>query len=558
MAPGRQTAVMATPRQLADRLHALCMAADPLRATLSGIPGYDNQVPDASEGGDAAWRSSLEAMVAAARQLNRTELSADDAVTLQCVTEHSSLLLAGLDCAADEYTVTATGLGPSRLLMVAARTPLSSPKAAQDYLERLRQGGRLIDQHSERLRIGASKGRLPVAPLVDKAIAWVEGVLADPIPSALSNPKPPAGWEGENAWREELAEIAAEVVKPALGRWADVLRDLLPRARPAERSGLVYVPGGDADYVRAIYTHTTVALSAAELHQIGLETIEALEGRALELGASLGLSDLAAVHDALRASQNQRPPTAAMELARRAIRRAEGRAADVVPEPLPPPCVVAPMPSVVAATGQGPNYSPAPLDGSRPGTFWFNTEMPTVTGWDLEGATFHETVPGHHLQFSRMRMSDLPDLQRFHQFTAFGEGWGLYAEQLAEELGLYSDTESLLGALGLALLKAARLVVDTGLHAHGWSRDQAVQFFVAHVPMAPEFLVFEVDRYIAWPGYALAFLTGKNEILWLRDDARRRLGPGFSLPEFHAAVLDHGSLPMLVLRDTIERWITTR
>jgi uncharacterized protein (DUF885 family) len=216
------------------------------------------------------------------------------------------------------------------------------------------------------------------------------------------------------------------------------------------------------------------------------------------------------------------------------------------------------MPSVVAVSGMAPHYTPPRLDGGRPGTFWFNTEVPTAgTGWDLECVAFHEAVPGHHLQLSRVQMLvDLPDLQRLHHLTVFGEGWGLYAEQLAEESGLYRDPRSLLGAVAGALMRAARLVVDTGLHAFGWSRAQALDFLIAHVPMPEDFLVAEADRYIAWPGQALAYLTGKMEILRLRAGARQHLGPSFSLPEFHAAILDNGSLPMPVLHNTIEKWIS--
>jgi len=294
-----------------------------------------------------------------------------------------------------------------------------------------------------------------------------------------------------------------------------------------------------------------------QLHRLGLEEIERLEQRALELGATLGLFGLDEVHAAIRASAGLVPPAESIERAVHAIRRAESRLAEVFPEPLPEPCAVSPMPSVVAVSGAAPHYSPPRLDGTRPGTYWFNTELPLVgTGWELEGVAFHEAVPGHHLQLSRIQSrTELPEMQRQRSITIFSEGWGLYAEQLAEEMALYSGTEALLGALMAALLRAARLVIDTGLHAFGWGRDEAVNFFVAHVPMAPQFLAAEVDRYIAWPGQALAYLTGKIEILRAREDARERLGTAFELAEFHAVLLDSGSLPIPVLHANIDRWI---
>lgn len=247
-----------------------------------------------------------------------------------------------------------------------------------------------------------------------------------------------------------------------------------------------------------------------------------------------------------------------MAAATAAIRRAEAQAGEVFPEPLPPPCEVTPMPSVVASSGMAPHYTPPKLDGGRPGTFWFNLERPTAgTGWDVEGVAFHEGVPGHHLQLSRVQMlDDLPAMQRQRSLTVFGEGWALYAEQLAEEMGLYRTTESLLGQVTQSLMRAARLVVDTGLHALGWSRRQALDYIVAHVPMPEPFLASEIDRYIVMPAQALSYLIGKRELVRMRDEASRDLGARFGLPEFHSVVLDSGSLPMPVLEAKVRGWMS--
>ena len=178
-----------------------------------------------------------------------------------------------------------------------------------------------------------------------------------------------------------------------------IVRDLLPRSRPSDRAGLVYLPGGAEDYARSVRIYTTLPLRAEQLHQTGLDHIAALEARAVELGAGLGLSGLDAVMDALRDSAGKMPPEQAMREAAVAVKRAEARAGEVFPQPLPPPCNVTPMPEVVAVSGAAPHYTPPRLDGGRPGTFWFNTERPTAgTGWDIEVVAFHEAVPGHHLQ----------------------------------------------------------------------------------------------------------------------------------------------------------------
>jgi uncharacterized protein (DUF885 family) len=544
-------------RELADSFHERWLATHPFAASSYGIPGYDDRVPDDSEAGDAARRIELESVVGETDRLDRSRLTEAGRVTLGCVVENVAQELRALDVRLIEHTVSAMPFsGPAVLLATAARTVLTDAQAAADYLERLRGGGAWIDQQSERLRIGAGKGRLPVAPLVHQAIEWAQYVLQPAVPEALATPKPPEGWDGETAWREQRDALAAGVVKPALARWVERLRELLPHARSADQPGLVHLRGGETDYALCVQSATTLPLAPEEIHQIGLTEVEALESRALELGSRLHMHSLPEVHQALRESSGTRRPTDAMLAATAAIRSAEARAGEVFPQPLPPPCEVTPMPAVVASSGMAPHYTPPRLDGSRPGTFWFNLERPTAgTGWDLEGVAFHEGVPGHHLQLSRIQMlDDLPAMQRQRGHTVYVEGWALYAEQLAEEMGLYGDTESLLGALAQSLMRAARLVVDTGLHAFGWSRRQALEFMVAHVPMPEAFLANEIDRYIVMPGQALSYLIGKRELVRIRDDARRRLGPRFALPQFHAVVLDSGSLPMPVLGEKIRTW----
>ena len=549
---------MTPARDLADRFHQRWLAENPFSATMYGIPGYDDLVPDESQAGAQAWRAEVEQFLREADAIAPGQLTSADAVTLDCTKEAATQELASIDSARAEHTVTAMPYaGPPTFLSLAARTVLVDPAAAEAYLTRLRRSGTWLDQISERLRAGARNGRLPVAPLVEQAIAWAEGVLTAPAPGPALSPRPPQGWPRAAAWEEERRAVAEEVLKPGLARWVATIKELLPRARPSERAGLVYLPGGEEDYGRAVRVYTTLPLSPDELHQTGLDQIAALEARAVKLGAGLGLSGLAEVFAAVRDSAGKIPPEEAIRQAAVAVKRAEARAAEVFPDPLPPPCDVTPMPEVVATSGAAPHYTPPRLDGGRPGTFWFNTERPTPgTGWDLEVVAFHEAVPGHHLQLSRLQLlTDLPALQRQRSITVFSEGWGLYAEQLAEEAGLYTDDRALLGSVSSSLMRAARLVVDTGIHAFGWSRERALEFLVAHVPMAREVLAAEIDRYVVMPGQALAYLTGKLEILRIREDAQRRLGPAFFLPAFHAAVLDHGSLPMPALGRSIAGWL---
>ena len=549
---------MTSARDLADRFHQRWLTENPFAASMYGIPGYDDLMPDESEDGQQAWRAEAERFLGEADAIDPGPLTPAEAVTLDCAREMAAQELTMIDMARAEYTVTAMQYaGPAVLMAVAARTVLLDAAAAEAYLTRLRRSGAWLDQTGERLRAGARQGRLPVAPLVEQAITWAEAVLAGPVPGPLLSPQPSPGWAGAAAWEDERRRVAAEVVKPALVRWVATIRELLPRARPSDRPGLVYLPGGADDYARAVRAYTTLALHPEQLHQTGLDHIAALEARAVKLGAGLGLSGLDEVLGALRDSAGKISPAQAIAEAAVAVRRAEARAAEFFPQPLPPPCEVTPMPEVVAVSGAAPHYTPPRLDGGRAGTFWFNTERPTAgTGWDIEVVAFHEAVPGHHLQLSRLQLlTELPALQRQRSLPVFSEGWGLYAEQLAEEAGLYADDRGLLGSISTSLMRAARLVVDTGLHFYGWSRERALEFLVEHVPMPREFLANEVDRYVVVPGQALAYLTGKLEIIRIREQAQQRLGPAFSLPAFHAAVLDHGSLPMPVLDRSIAGWL---
>jgi uncharacterized protein (DUF885 family) len=547
---------MGTVKALADRYHTGWLAAHPFDASYMGVPGYDDAVPDASLAGEQLRRSEVEAVMAEAGRIDPATLEDADAITLGCVRSYAEGELLELAARESEYLVTTMAFkGPALFLSIVGRTRLPDAQAADDYLSRLAASGTWIDQQVENLRAGAAKGRLPVSPLVEDTIRWVQRHTSSEVPEPLAAPNPPDGWDRAAAWRGQRDALARDVVRPALLRWVALLQELLPRARPADRPGLVYLPGGDADYRAAIQINTTLPLTADELHQDGLDEVERLETRAVQLGSTIGLRDLEAMHRAALVASGSRGASAAIDAAQQAVRRAEEMVAAVISLPYPPPCAVTPMPAVVASSGAPPHYSPPRADGTQPGTYWFNTQQPTIgTGWDLEVTAFHEAVPGHHLQFARLQaIPDLPAMQRDREVNVFSEGWGLYAEQLAEEIGLYSSTEALIGATIGALLRAARLVIDTGLHARGWSRDRAMEYFAEHVPLPARFRASEVDRYISWPGQALSYQTGKQQILRIRANTKSRLGASFSLPDFHTQLLDSGCLPIPVLEAKLAR-----
>lgn len=542
-------------RALAAAVVERILRADPFTGTGLGMREYDALVPDASAAAEQELAADLAGLAAQAQEISTDDPA--DAVTLDVVRATCERQQRLVELGLPEFTVTAMPFaGPPALLGVLARTVLVDEQAAADYLERVTASPKWLDDTTERLREGAARVRRPVGSLVDAAIAWAERTLAPDVPAAVTAPAPPAGWDGATEWRERLDRVAAEGIAPAIARWRELLLELRASARPDDAVGLGELPDGPAAYESAIAYHTTLPVSADELHRVGREQVEALEERACELGAKIGLRDLDDVRRTMRASTSARSPDEAIAASIAAVRRAESRAAEIMPQPLPEPCAVSPMPQTVGESGMAPHYTRPKADGSRPGTYWFNTVTPTAgSGWDLEAVTFHETVPGHHSQLARLqRIADLPLLQQI-SVTVHAEGWGLYAERLAGEFGLYSGIEAEIGSVYVEMHRAARLVVDTGLHAFRWTRQQARDYLLEHVALAEGFLSAETDRYITWPGQALAYMTGQRAILQLREQARDALGERFELPAFNAALLDSGNLPLPVLARVVQNWV---
>jgi uncharacterized protein (DUF885 family) len=551
---------------LAEELAQTHLRYDPFIASFLGVGGYDDAVPDLSPPARQAWRDRLVEVLVGCEQLEADAEDLDSRVVLVAVRDHATRALAMVDSRVQEFSVSTlpvNGLfGPAVMPLVMTRASVVDPASAAAYLTRCRGLSTYLDQHAARLRAAAASGLLPVAPLVQGVISQLGDLLEHPDRDPVLGQRPPAGWQGAAAWREELERVMREELHPALGRYVDLLVELLPRARPPERAGLVYVPGGAAAYGCCIRDATTLALDAEQVHQLGLTALAEVEERIAELGGRvLGVAGASEVLTRLRQDPSLQPAASGdpMAAAAAAIARAEERLAELFHPPLPPPCTVAAMPQQLAASGAPPMYAPPARDGSRAGAYLFNQVDPgPAGGWGLEAIAFHEAVPGHHAQYARLQLvAELPLLLDVFPVVAHGEGWGLYAEQLADELGLYSNDLQRLGMLAGAAWRAVRLVVDTGLHARGWSRTQALQFALAHTPMPEPFMAAEIDRYIAWPGQALGYLIGQRELLRLRAHAQARLGAAFDLRDFHAVVLNHGALPLPVLSQVVEAWLTS-
>ena len=366
-----------------------------------------------------------------------------------------------------------------------------------------------------------------------------------------------------------LSDAIQRSVLPALHRYRDFLAgEVLPKAR--EHPGLWASPRGEACYAAAIRMHTGMRLTPAELHQQGLALLGQIEAEQVAIarregapprrgGKPDGRPDLKAFEAAIAKRPDQFFTNQAdlLDWARKTVARAMAalpRDFRTMPQR---PLEVKAVEAWRAASAGAAFYQQAPDDGLTPAYYYVNTDKPeTRTLYDQECTVFHEGVPGHHLQISiGQSLGGLPAFRRNGGSTAYVEGWALYTERLADELGLYSSPVARYGMLSGQALRAVRLVVDTGLHAMHWTRQEALTFYMAHTTDPPEVAASEIDRYIIWPGQALGYMVGEQEILKLRAEARARLGPRFDIRGFHDAILGHGALPLPVLEEQVHDWI---
>jgi uncharacterized protein (DUF885 family) len=540
-------------RMLADELHGRLLEHDPLAASMYGIEDYDGLLPDVSEPAGRQLVAEVTGILGRADGLSVG--TADDAVTLAALRYAATGAISYEQVAALEFTTSSFEHGPGLLMLVASDTAPQTSAAAAAHLERARGYASYLDTCVERLREGAAKGRTPVAALVERVATQLAGWLSGESPDALAAVPGPAD---EPGFAAELADIVTSSTRPAIERYHALLTDtLLPVARDDDHVGLIHLPGGAEDYDRMVAVHTTLPTTAREVHATGEQILAEIGARMTELGAGLGQPDLTSLLAHMVRVSAAADPVAAIATAREVVRRAEAVAPDWFSAPLPGPCRVEAMDAGLARAGMAPHYIPPLPDGSRAGKYAFNAEIAGAGGgWDLESVAFHEAVPGHHLQIARdLLRTDLPALQRQWGVTAFAEGWGLYAEVLAEEMGLYSSAEMRLGSLAMQAFRAARLVVDTGMHGLGWSRERALQRMVDTVPLPAGMLAAEIDRYVAMPGQALAYMTGQRELLRLRAAAAVTLGDRFDVRGFHDAVLGHGQVPLPAVAAAVDAWV---
>ncbi|MGH2408453.1 MAG: DUF885 domain-containing protein [Candidatus Limnocylindrales bacterium] len=551
---------------LAEEYWAAYLRRSPIEATIIGDRQFDALLDDPSPEAAAARKLELGDQAARARALPEADLSVGDRLTRDVLIEAIGYEMAKLDVALDAWSVDPLSGPQVFFLSLPPLQPVETLEQGEAMVARWRAMAGWMDVHMANLRRSLGEGRVAVREPVERAIETLHGLAARPLETwAILDPVREAhdDWPAADleAFRVDLLTAVREGLAPAFGRYRQLLaEEILPAARPGERAGIMHLPGGVEAYRRLVRAHTTLELSPQEIHAIGLAEVARINAETEELGRrTLGTADRDATVARLRDDPALKFSTREeiVSAAERCLARASAAAPmwfGIVPKAA---CVVLPMAEHEERDSTLAYYWQPAADGSRPGQFYINTYAPqTRPRFESKALTYHESIPGHHLAIAiGQELTDLPTFRRHAGVTAFDEGWGLYTERLSDEMGLYDDDLDRLGVLSFDAWRACRLVLDTGLHAMGWSRQQAIDFMTANSPLAANNIVNEVDRYIVDPGQALAYKMGQLEILRLRAEAREKLGPRFDIRAFHDAVLGEGAVPLGVLGSNVARYI---
>jgi uncharacterized protein (DUF885 family) len=539
---------------------------DPLFATSVGRHESDHLLPSAAP-------ADLERQVAATRAflkeldgIGRGKLSPDDAVNYDIFRRQLENRLRDYELGDYQMPFNSDSgfhIGFARL---PDEIPLAAVKDYENYISRLRAWPRLMAEEIELMRMGLKRGfTVPRAVLDGYEKTISAHVVDDPTKSVFWAPfeKLPATMPA--AERERLRkEGRAAVLDGAVAGYRAFLDFYLKEYRPQARTtlGASELPDGRAYYAQQIRQYTTLDLTPEEIHRIGLAEVERISAEMREVMRQVDFKgDFAAFLQFLRTDPRFYPKTPEELLARAAwiAKRMDGKLPSLFKTLPRLPYTVEPVPDHLAPKYTAGRYVGAPEGGIQPGIYWVNTyKLDSRPFYNLEALTLHEAVPGHHLQIALSReQEDVPEFRRFSYISAFGEGWGLYSEWLGLEAGFYTDPYSNFGRLTYEMWRACRLVVDTGVHAMGWTRQQAIDYLASRTALPLHEVETEVDRYISWPGQALSYKLGEIKIKELRKRAEKELGERFDVREFHDAVLGSGAVPLTVLEQNVARYIET-
>ncbi|HEX6235772.1 MAG TPA: DUF885 domain-containing protein [Acidimicrobiales bacterium] len=552
-------------RTICDEYWETTLDASPLFASFLGDHRYDDRADDLTAAAEQRLRSAWTALRERAAAVDADGLDETDRVTHALLLDELDDNVRRIDLRLAELASDQMQGPHADLLIMAGQLRAPEPEHARMALTRVAALGVMLDQATERFREGLTAGRTPARINIDRSLSQIDKYLASPLESdPFVHLAGPEGWDGTDAWRAEMTEAVRDELRPAFARYREMLAgELHPVARPDDRPGLCWLgDDGEALYRALVELHTGLPITPDELHEAGLaEVTGTLPDEFASVGErQFGTAELPAIFSRLLDDPELRYRDADEILQHAgscldAARAAIGDWFGILPQA---PCVLTPVPDYLAADAPAAYYTPPAPDGSRPGEYHVNLHDPTGRGRaETASIAYHEAIPGHHLQLAiASERTDLPAFRRLSfRHTAFVEGWALYTERLADEMGLYPGDLDRLGMLTSDAWRACRLVVDTGLHARGWSRARAIDFMTEHAPLNHDEIVVEVDRYIGMPGQALAYKVGQREILRLREGAREALGDRFDIRTFHDAVLGAATVSLPVLGANVGSWV---
>ncbi len=540
------------------------LRSDPETATSLGDNRYNDRLTDRSPKFYQSDEEARRKFLARFEAITPAGLSAQDALSRELIIRNLRQDIEGARFKPWEMPVNQMDGPQLELLELVSLTPFNNMKDYEDYLSRLHQVPKMLDQVTSNMRQGMKDQLMQPRYLLEKVVPQTQEI-AETKPDATPFAKPvskfPANISDADQKRLRSAVLAAinDEVLPAYQRFTAFVRDdYAPHGRT--EPGVWALPDGAERYRFEIRQLTTTDLTPEEIHQIGLKQVAETEAEMLALAHKLGFHDLASLNEHIK-NDRQFYATSGqqvLDLYTKYVRQMEKQLPKLFGRLPQNKLEVIPMDPFRAKNAVPADYTPGAADGSRPGHI-------NVNEWDpehrltlnIEAIAYHEGVPGHHLQISiAQELKDLPAFRRNGEYTAYVEGWALYSERLGKEIGFYQDPYSDYGRLENEMWRAIRLVIDTGVHEKRWSRAQMVDFFHRYTAMDEPNVQSEVDRYIAWPGQALAYKLGQLEILRLRDEARQKLGKKFDLRAFHDEVVGSGPLPLDVLHSQVESWIT--
>ncbi len=534
--------------------------------------GAKSRLDDRSAAALADERARNARHLARFKAIDRAVLSGMAAVNYDAVRftvetdDQASRFPYGATSAGDPYVLSQLGGSYQEIPdFLGAQHGVETKADAEAYLARLSAFAGVMDQELERARADAALGAMPPDFVIDRALSQMKGLVgppaASPLVTSLADRAKAKGIAG--AYAAQAGAIYAERVVPALNRQIAWMEQLRPRA--VHDAGCWRLPDGDAYYALSLRDSTTTTLSPDEIHQMGLDQARELSARADVLLRKQGLSQ-GKVGARIRALMGDPrylyPNTDAAKEALIAdlngiVKAMQPRLAATFGTLPKAPVEIRRVPKFIEAGAPGGYYNQPSLDGTRPGIYWINLrDSAENPRWTLPTITYHEAIPGHHLQLAMQQEAALPMIRRATFFSAYGEGWALYAENLVQEMGAYADDPlGEIGFLQAALFRSARLVVDTGLHAKRWSREQAIQAMTDIDGSLTSAATTEIERYCVWPGQACSYMVGKLTWRRLRAKAQAALGPRFDIRRFHDAALLGGAMPLTVLERVVDDYI---